>query len=51
MSSFLLLQQCPASLVRLIWMVLEMGGKWPNSCCFEECYSQDLFNMTRGIVV
>ena len=19
------------------WMVFEMGGKWPNSCCFGEC--------------
>ena len=26
MSSFLLFQQCPACLVRLIWMVFEMGG-------------------------
>ena len=25
----LLFQQCPASLVHLIWMVLEMGGRWP----------------------
>ena len=29
MSSFFLLQQRPACLVRLIWMVLEIGGKWP----------------------
>ena len=29
MSSSLLLQQCPACLVCLIWMVSEIGGKWP----------------------
>ena len=34
MHSFLLLQQCPACLVRQIWMVLEMGSWWPYSCCF-----------------
>ena len=28
MSSSLLLQQCPAYLVRLTWMVFEIGGKW-----------------------
>ena len=32
MSSFLFLQQCPACLVRLSWMLLEMGGRWPYSC-------------------
>ena len=30
-SSSLLLQQCPAFLVRLIWMVLVMGGTWPTA--------------------
>ena len=29
MISFLLLQQCPAYLVHLTWMVLEIGGRWP----------------------
>ena len=33
MSSSLLLQQCPACLVRLTWIVFEMGGKWPYSWC------------------
>ena len=33
MSSFLLLQQCPACLVRLTWTVFEMGGLWPYSWC------------------
>ena len=31
MSSFLLLQQCPACLVRLAWIVFVMGGNWPYS--------------------
>ena len=46
MSSSLLLQQCPAYLEcpAYIWMVLEMGGKWPYSCCF-----QDFFSMTCSI--
>ena len=51
MSSFLLLQQCPACFVRLIWIVLEIGGGWPYSCCFVGCCFQDLFNMTRSILV
>ena len=29
MSSSLLLQQCPACLVRLTWIVFVMGGRWP----------------------
>ena len=33
MSSSPLLQQCPACLVRLTWIVFVMGGKWPYSCC------------------
>ena len=31
MSSSLLLQQCPACLVRLTWIVFVMGGSWPYS--------------------
>ena len=34
MSSSLLFQQCPACLVRLTWMVFEMGCKWPYSWVF-----------------
>ena len=34
MSSSLLLQQCPACLVRLTWIVFVMGGRWPYSWCF-----------------
>ena len=29
MSSFLLLQQCPSCLIRLILVVFVMGGRWP----------------------
>ena len=32
-SSSLLLQQCPACLVRLTWIVFVMGGRWPFSWC------------------
>ena len=31
MSSSLLLQQCPAGLVRLTWIVFVIGGRWPYS--------------------
>ena len=51
MSSFLLLQQCPACLFRLIWMVLEMRGRWPYSRCFVGCFFLDLFNIARSILV
>ena len=37
MSSSLLPQQCPACLVRLIWIVFVMGGWWPYSWCFVGC--------------
>ena len=50
-SSSLLLQQCPACLVRLILIVFMMGGKWPYSCCFVGCCLQDLFNVARSILV
>ena len=33
MRSSLLLQQYPACLVRLTWIVFVMGGKWPYSWC------------------
>ena len=50
MNSPLLLQQCPAYLARLVWMVFEMGGKCPYSCCFVGCCLQDLFNTARRIL-
>ena len=40
MSSSLLLQQCPACLVRLTWIVFVMGCRWPYSWCFVGCYLQ-----------
>ena len=41
MSSSLLLQQCPACLVRLTCIVFVMGGKWPYSWCLVGCWRQD----------
>ena len=41
-SSSLLLQQCPACLVRLTWIVFVLGGRWPYSWCFVRCCRQDL---------
>ena len=49
MSSSLLLQQCPACLVRLTWIVFVMGGRWPYSWCFVGYCPQDLFNIDRNI--
>ena len=47
----LLLQQCPACLVRLTLIVIMMGDRWPYSCCFVGCYLQDLFNIACSILV
>ena len=51
MSSSLLLQQCPACLVRLTCIVFVMGGKWPYSWSFVGCCRQDLFNISCVIAV
>ena len=51
MSLSLLLQPCPTCLVRLIWMVLKTGGRWPYNCCFVGCCSQDFLNIARSILV
>ena len=51
MSLSLLLQQCPACLVRLTWIVFVMGGMWLSSWCFEGCCLQDLFNIACSILV
>ena len=37
MSSSLVLQQCPACLIRLTWIVFVMGGRWPYSWCLGGC--------------
>ena len=51
MSSSLLLQQCPACLVRLTWIVFVIGGRWPYSWCLVGCCCQDLFRIARSILV
>ena len=51
MSSSLLLQQCPACLVRLTWIVFVIGGRWPYSLCLVGCCCQDLFRIARSILV
>ena len=51
MSSSLLLQQCPACLVRLTWIVFVIGGRWPYSWCPVGCCCQDLFRIARSILV
>ena len=51
MSSSLLLQQCPACLVRLTWIVFVIGGRWPYSWCLVGCCRQDLFKIACSILV
>ena len=51
MSLSLLLQQCPACLVRLTWIVFVMGGRWPYSWCLVGCCCQDLFTIACNILV
>ena len=51
MSSSLLLQQSPACLVRLTWIVFVIGGRWPYSWCLVGCCCQDLFRIARSILV
>ena len=41
MSSSLFLQQCPACLVRLTWIVFVIGGMWPYSWCLVGCCRQN----------
>ena len=50
MSSSLLLQQGTACLVHLIWMVLEMGIKYPYSSSFVGCCFYDLFRIAHSIL-
>ena len=51
MSSYLLLQQCPACLVRLTWIVFVVEGRRPYSWCLVGCCCQDLFRIVRSILV
>ena len=50
MSSSLFLQQCPACLVCLTWIVFMMGGRWLYSWCLVGCCRQDLFNIALNIL-
>ena len=50
MSSSLLLQQCPACLVRLTLIVFVMGGRWSYSCRSVGCYLKDWFNIASSIL-
>ena len=50
-SSYLLLQQCPAYLVHLTWIVFVMVGMWLYSWCLVGCCRLDLFNISRNIFV
>ena len=50
-SSSLLLEQCPACLVRLTCIIFVMGGMWPYSWCLMGCCRQDLFNIAHSILV
>ena len=51
MISSLLLQQCPACLARLTWIVFVMGGRGAYSWCLVGCCRQDLFNIACNILV
>ena len=51
MSSSLLLQQCPACLFRLTWIVFVMGARWLYIWCLVGCCRRDLFNIARSIPV
>ena len=51
MSSYQLLQQCFACLVRLTLIVFVMGVWWPYRSCFVGFCLQDLFNIARSILV
>ena len=51
MSSSLLLQQCPACLVRLTRMVWVICSRWPYSCFLVVCCFHVLFRITRRILV
>ena len=45
MSSSLLLQKCPACLVRLTWIVFVIGGRWPYSWCLVGCCRQEFWKI------
>ena len=47
----LLHQQRPVHLVRLTWMVCEMGGMWPYFYCLEWFCSQDWFKTLKILLL
>ena len=49
--SSLLLQQCPACLVRLACIIFVIGGRWPYCWRRVGCCCQDLFNIALNILV
>ena len=49
MNLSLLFKKCPY-LACLIWMFLQIGGRWPYSCCFVGCCFQDFFNRSCSIL-
>ena len=49
--SSLVLQQRPACLVRLAWIVFVIGDRWPYSWCLVGCCCQNLFNIALNILV
>ena len=51
MSSSLLLQQCPACLVHLTWIVFVMGGRRLYSWCLVGSCYQDFFNIAHNILI
>ena len=51
MISYLLLQQCPECLIRLILIAFMMVGRWPYSCYFLGCCLEDLFNIAHIILM
>ena len=50
MSSSLLLQQCPACLVRLTWIDFVIGCTWPYSWCLVGCCRQDFSRLLAAFL-
>ena len=50
-SSSLLLQQNPASLIRLIWIVFGMSGRWPYRSSLVVCFLPVFLNMAHSILL
>ena len=46
-----MVHQCLACLAHFMWMVCEMRGKWPHSCCFVGCHFYYRFKTAHDIFV